>query len=374
MATRTLALIQETDKEININLNNNLNTRYIQSFIKKYMIKKYIKFLSLVLFPFAPFYGMAQTPGFVADKVINLPGDGGYDYAFIDQAAHRLYVSHGTAVNVIDLLTEKVTGIISGMQGVHGIAIATDLNRGFISDGKANTVVAFDIKTLQIIKTIPVSGKNPDGIIYDPFSKKIFAFEGHSSSVAVVDPENLTQLALITLDGAPEFAVADGNGLIYNNLEDKSRLNIIDTRTMKVSGNLPLEPCGGPTGIDIDLQNKRLFTVCRENKGMSVVDINTGKVIQTLPIGAGVDAVVYDNADKLVIASNGDGTASIFKQNTPDDYTLIQTLKTQNRAKTMAIDLSTHKLYFPVADLQPGTRTPVPGTFKVLVYRLDGSK
>ena len=309
-----------------------------------------------------------SAQNYVQDKSIVLPGDGGYDYIFIDQTNHTLYASHGTAVNVVNLTTGNVTGIVSGMQGVHGIAIVNDLNLGFISDGKAGAVVAFDIKTLQIIKTIPVSGKNPDGIIYDPSSKKVFAFEGHSSSVAVVDPKELIQSNFIELPGEPEFAVPDGNGLIYNNLEDKSTLDVIDTKTMKVINNFPLEPCGGPTGIAIDLANKRLFTVCRQNKGMSVIDISTGKVIQTVAIGAGVDAVVYDAVNKLVIASNGDGTASVFKQNTADNYEPVQTIKTQYRAKTMAIDYATHNLYFPVADYDPATKKPMPGTFKILVY------
>jgi DNA-binding beta-propeller fold protein YncE len=312
----------------------------------------------------------SSAQSYVLDKTIALPGNGGYDYAFIDQVNHRLYTSHGTAVNVIDLQTEKVIGTINGMKGVHGIAIANDLNRGFITDGKANAVVAFDINTLQIIKTIPITGKGPDGIIYDPSSKKIFAFEGDSNSAAVVDPQELKQTATIALGGGPEFAVADGNGLIYNNLEDKSSINVIDTKTLKVIHNYPLEPCGGPTGIAMDKAKQRLFTVCRQNKGMSVIDAQTGKVIQTLPIGTGVDAVAYDVATKLIIASNGDGTATIFKQNSADNYELVQTLKTQYHAKTMALDTTTHKLYFPVADYQPGTKTQIADTFKVLVFTL----
>lgn len=312
----------------------------------------------------------ASAQNYTLDKTIAIPGNGGYDYAFIDQINHHLYTSHGTAVNIIDLQTEKVIGTISGMKGVHGIAISTELGRGFITDGKANAVVAFDINTLQIIKTIPITGKGPDGIIYDPFSKKIFAFEGDSNSAAVIDPQSLSQTCTIDLGGGPEFAVADGNGLVYNNLEDKSSLVVIDANALKVIHTYPLTPCGGPTGLAFDKDNQRLFTVCRENKGMSVIDAATGKVLQTLPIGAGVDAVIYDAANKLVIASNGDGTATIFKQNGPDSYELIQTLKTQYKAKTMAMDESTHKLYFPVADFQPGTKTQVPNSFKVLVYTL----
>ena len=312
----------------------------------------------------------AQSRQYVLEKSIPLPGDGGNDYVYIDQADHHLYASHGTAVNVVDLESGKVIGTIGGMQGVHGIAIANDLNRGFISDGKANAVVAFDIKTMQIIKTIPVTGQGPDGIIYDPFSKRIFAFEGHSNSVAVVDPQELKQVGTVDVDGAPEFAAADGKGLIYNNLEDKSRLAVIDTKTLKVVASYPLDPCGGPTGLALDKSNQRLFTVCRENKGMSVIDVATGKVVQTLPIGSGVDAVVYDAVNKLVIASNGDGTASIFKQNSADSYTLLQTLKTQFHAKTMALDAATHQIYFPVSDYREGNKIQVPGSFKLLVYQL----
>jgi DNA-binding beta-propeller fold protein YncE len=332
------------------------------------ILKKTIQFISLALLPLC---GMAQNPNYVADKTIPLPGNGGYDYAFIDQENHILYASHGTAVNVVDLKTEKVIATISDMKGVHGIAVVNELNRGFISDGKGNAVVAFDTKTFKIIKAIPITGTDADGIIYDPFSKKIFAFEGDSHAVVIVDPQELKQVGKIDLGGGPEFAVSDGQGMVYNNLEDKSSLNVIDVKTMTLVKNYPLAPCGGPTGLAIDKENQRLFTVCRENKGMSVIDMATGKIVQTLPIGAGVDAVAYDAANKLVIASNGDGTASVFKQNSADSYSLVQTLTTQYRAKTMALDLSTHKLYFPVADFQKGTKTQVPDSFKLLVYKLN---
>jgi DNA-binding beta-propeller fold protein YncE len=343
----------------------------IFTFKTQHMKTSIYKLLTLILFIAAPFFASAQNLSYVADKTIPLPGNGGYDYVYIDQVNQVLYASHGTAVNVVDLKTEKVIGTIGDMKGVHGIAVVNELNRGFISDGKANAVIAFDTKTLQVLKTIPVTGNGADGIIYDPYSKQIFAFEGHSSAVVVVDPKELKQVTSIDMGGAPEFAVADGKGLVYANLEDKSTLNVIDAKALKVIENYPLSPCGGPTGLALDKQNQRLFTVCRENKGMSVIDAQTGKVVQTLPIGAGVDAVVYDAVNKLVIASNGDGTATVFKQESADAYTLIQTITTQNRAKTMAINLATHKLYFPVVDFEPGTKTPVANSFKLLVYRLN---
>jgi WD40 repeat protein len=335
------------------------------------MKKKFISVAALLCFAVLPFCGKAQTPNYVADKTIPLPGNGSNDYAYIDQVNHILYASHGTAVNVVDLKTEKPIAVIDNMKGVHGIAVVNNLNRGFISDGKGNAVIAFDTKTFKTIKVISITGTDADGIIYDSFSKKILVFEGDGKAAVVVDPQKLTQVGSIEMGGAPEFAVSDEKGLVYNNLEDKSSLNVIDTKTMKVIKNYPLNPCGGPTGLAIDKKNQRLFTVCRENKGMSVIDISTGKIVQTLPIGTGVDAVIYDAANKLVVASNGDGTASIFKQNSPDSYTLTQTLATQYRAKTMAMDLSTHKLYFPVSDYQKGTKNPVAGTFKLLVYKLN---
>ncbi len=309
----------------------------------------------------------AQT-NYVLDKKIALPGDGGYDYLSIDKANNHLFVSHGTAVNVVDLATDQVIGIIDGMQGVHGIAYATKHNMGFISDGKGVAAVAFDLKTLKKVATIPLTNKGPDAILYDPFSDKIFVINGSSNSASIVDPVSLKQTGTIDLGGAPEFAVADGKGKIYNNLEDKGSLNVIDTKTMKVINNYPLAPCGGPTGLALDDKDQRLFTVCRENKGMTVVDAKTGKVITTVPIGAGVDAVAYDPATKLIFCSNGDATTTIIKKD-DDKYTVVQTLATQVRAKTLALDEKTHKIYLSVVDMDPATKKAVPGSFKVLVYK-----
>jgi len=303
------------------------------------------------------------------DKKIAVPGDGGYDYMAIDEANNHLFVSHGTEFNVIDLATEQPIAVISGMKGVHGIAIVNEVNKGFISDGKGNAVMVVDLKTFKIIKTISLPSTDEDGIIYDPASKHVFVFNGDSKNTCVIDVEKLELVKTIDLGGGPEFAVSNGKGLLYNNIEDLSVLKVIDTKTLAVTGTWPLAPCGGPTGIAMDVPNQRLFTVCRGNKGMSVVDAKTGKVIQTLPIGAGVDAVIYDPAQKLVFVSNGDATATIIKQESADKYSVIQTLATQPRAKTMAFDKKTRKLYFSCPQFQPGTRTPVPGTFAVYVYK-----
>jgi DNA-binding beta-propeller fold protein YncE len=268
------------------------------------------------------------------------------------------------------MATNKLIGSVDGMQGVHGIAVVNEVNKGFITDGKANAVVVFDLQTFKTIKTIPLSGKGPDAITYDPFSKKVFAFCGDSNNACVIDINSLKEVTTVDLGGAPEFGVPDGNGLLYNNLEDKSSLDVIDTKTMKVIHTYPLAPCGGPTGLAIDKANSRIFTVCRENKGMSVVDMKTGKVITTVTIGAGVDAVAYDAATKLLIVSNADATATIIKQNGADDYAVVQTLPTTYRAKTMALDAATHTIYFSAPQYVTGTRNIVPGTFTVYVYKM----
>jgi DNA-binding beta-propeller fold protein YncE len=335
------------------------------------MKKALLGLLGVVLITSASLNLHAQEAKYVLDKKIALPGDGSYDYLSIDKLNNRLYVSHGTAVNVIDLTTEKVIGTIDGMQGVHGIAIVNKVNKGFISDGKGMAAVAFDLKTLQKVATIPLTNKGPDAIIYDSFSDKVFVFNGDSNNASIVDPKLLKQTGTLDLGGAPEFAVSDGKGTIYNNLEDKNSLNIIDTKTLKVVKNYPLAPCGGPTGIALDEKNHRLFTVCRQNKGMSVVDATSGNVITTIPIGAGVDAVAYDPETRLIIISNGDATTTIVKQLSANEYKVIQTLTTQTRAKTLALDTKTHKIYLSVAEFEKGTRKVIPNSFIVLVYKLQ---
>ncbi|MBC7422759.1 MAG: YncE family protein [Ferruginibacter sp.] len=311
-----------------------------------------------------------QKALYVFDKQIALPGDGGYDYLYIDEPSAKLYVSHGTTVHVIDLNTEKLVGTIGAMMGNHGIAIAANAGKGFISDGKADAVIVFDINTLKIIKTIPLSGKKPDAILYDAFSNRVFAFNGSSDNASVIDVSTMKEIGKVALGGGPEFAVADGHGKIYNNIEDKNNLKVIDSKTLSILNTYALAPCGGPTGLALDAVNKRIFTACRENKGMSVVDITSGKIITTIPIGAGVDAVAYDAATKLIFCPNGDATTTIIKQESADKYTVVQTLATQIRAKTLALDTKTHKIYLSVADIEKGTRSIVPGTFKVLVYKM----
>ncbi len=333
----------------------------------KKSINQFIFLAVVTLFSVA---GKAQkTPLYSFEKKIALPGNSGYDYLSIDTINHHLFVSHGTSVNVIDLTTEKPIASIDNMKGVHGIAVVNEVNKGFISDGKDDAVAVFDLTTFKTIKTIKLSGKKPDAIMYDPFSKKVLAFCGDSNDACVIDIDSLTETGTVALGGAPEFAVADGKGLVYNNLEDKSSLAVIDTKTMKVIHTYPLAPCGGPTGMALDKINQRLFIACRENKGMSVVDINSGKLITTVPIGAGVDAVAYDASSHLIFCSNGDGTATIIQQESADKYAVVQTLTTQQRAKTLAFDKSTRKLYLSAPQFEPGTKNVVPNSFAVFVYK-----
>ena len=334
-------------------------------------MKAVLFFLLLSAFvPYPNSSAIAQNAGqYVFDKKIPIPGNGGYDYLFIDAASRRIFISHGNTVHIIDLDTEKTLGVIDNLVGVHGIAIASEFNKGFISDGKGNTVVVFDLKSLKTIKTISITGKDPDAIMYDPFSKRIFTFNGDSGDASVIDASSLTQIGTVAVGGTPEFAVSNGQGKIFNNLEDKSILNIIDPLTLKVVSTYPLDPCGGPTGLALDKNDQRLFTVCRKNKGMTVLDAQTGKIITTVSIGAGVDAVVYDPDTKLVFCSNGDGTATIIRQESPDKYTVVQTLETQWRAKTMALDPKTKKIYFSAFDMEPGNKTRIPDTFKLLIFK-----
>jgi len=313
-----------------------------------------------------------QSAKYIFYKKIPLTGDGGYDYLFVDQNNQRLYVSHGNKVHAINLSNLNEIGSIDSLQGVHGIAVVAELKEGFISDGRANSVRVFDLNSLKTISTIPLSGKNPDAITYDPYSKKIFAFNAGSNNVSIIDPASKKETAVIELGGAPEFAVPDGHGKIFNNLEDKSALVVLNTQTMKLEKTYPLSPCAGPTGLAMDLSDKRLFTVCRENKGMSVIDMTNGNVITTLPIGAGVDAVTYDGSSKLIFTSNGEGNVTIIRQQSPDKYEVIQTLPTQARARTMALDPQTHSIFLSVAETDPNTRKIKPGTFSLLVYRMQG--
>jgi YVTN family beta-propeller protein len=304
----------------------------------------------------AVFAAPAPSGGYSVIKKIPIPGSGGWDYLTVDEAARRLYVSHGTQVEVLDIDALTVVGNIPNTPGVHGIAIAAELGRGFVSNGQASTVTIFDLKTLKSIADVP-TGKKPDAIIYDPATSRVFAFNGGSNSATAIDAATGKVAGTVDLGGGPEFAAADGNGFIYDNLEDESMVLKINSREPKVEQRWPTAPCTAPSSMAMDRANRRLFLGCR-SKVMAVVNADTGKVITTLPIGDHVDATAFDTETKLIFNSNGEGTITVIHQDSPDKYSVVETVKTAPKAKTMALDPKTHRLFLSTAE---------SGQFEVLV-------
>lgn len=283
---------------------------------------------------------------------ISVPGEQGWDYLFADSATRQLYVSHGDEVEIIDLDSEKPSGKISGLNRVHGIAIADDLHRGFISDGGANEVVIFDTKSNAVVQRVK-TGTNPDGIVYDPPSNRVFAFNGRSQDATVIEAASGKTASTIALGGKPEFPVSDGKGSLYVNIEDKSEIAKINTTTMQVEKRWPLAPCEEPSGLAIDTSSKRLFSVC-SNQKMAVIDADSGTVVAAVPIGNGPDAVAFDEGKKLIFSSNGqDGTITVIEEESPSKYTVIETDQTEKSARTEALDSKTHKLFLSSAQFAP---------------------
>jgi len=308
--------------------------------------------------------------GYKLVKSIPVGGDGFWDYLAADSDARRLYISHGTRVQVMDTDSHAIVGEIPDTQGVHGIALAPELNRGFTSNGRANTVTIFDRKTLKTIGTVK-AGTNPDAIVYDGVTQRVFTMNGRSHDATAIRAADGTVAGTLALGGKPEFAVADGKGIIYVNIEDKSELVQFDAQKLSVLNRWPLRPCQEPSGLAIDLKNRRLFAGC-DNKMMAVVDADTGKVIATPPIGEGVDANAFDPDTSFAFASNGDGTLTIVHEDSPDKFTVVDNVATKKSARTMALDRKTHNIFLAAADLGPpaqGERWPSikPGSFVILV-------
>ncbi len=304
-----------------------------------------------------------------------LGGEGGWDYLTIDEPGHRIFLSRATHVAVIDSETGKPVGDIANTPGVHGIALAPEFGRGFVSNGRAGTVSIFDLKTLQSIGEVK-AGTNPDAILFDPASRRVWAFNGRSQDATVIDAAKGTVVATVALGGKPEFAVSDEKGKIFVNIEDKSEIVAIDAQAMTVLARHPLAPCQEPTGLAIDVQHARLFAAC-SNKIMAVVNAETGKVVTTLAIGQGTDGAAFDAGTQTVYSSNGEGTLTIVHQESPDKYKVVQNLATAHGARTMALDRQTHKAYVVTAKFgpppaataeQPHPRPSIlPGTFEVIV-------
>jgi YVTN family beta-propeller protein len=302
---------------------------------------------------------------------IHLEGEGGWDYLKVDEVNGRLFVSHGTVAQVIDLKTGKHAGTIPDTKGIHGIAIANDLNKGFTSNGRDSTVTVFNLKTLEVITIILKTGKNPDAILYDPFSQRVFVFNGGSANSTVIDAKTNTIIGTIPLGGKPEFSVTDGKGRVYVNNEDKSEINVINSLTLKVEQHWSIAPGEEPTGLALDNQNHLLFSVCG-NKLMVVTNALTGKVITTLPIGEGCDGAAFDPTYKRVYASNGEGTMTVVQEESGTSFKVIETFKTKPGARTITLDSTTHHLYLTCAEYESASAGSTgrpkikPGSFMVL--------
>ena len=321
----------------------------------------------------------AQAPaqsGYHVIKKITLGGDGGWDALTFDAKAHRLYISRSTHVMVVDVDSGALVGDIPDTPGVHGIAIVSALNKGFTSNGRDSTVTVFDLKTLKALKRIPV-GKNPDAIIYDRASKRVFTFNGMSNDATVIDPQSETVAGTISLEGKPEFAEADENGHIFVNLEDKSAIAELDSRKLTVLARWTLAPGEDPSGIALDRRHKRLFAAC-SNKMMVVMNADNGKVITTVPIGSGVDGAGFDAGTDMAFSSNGgDGTLTVVHEDSTEKFSVVENVITQRGARTMTVDPKTHRVFLVSAEFgPPPAPTPdrphprpsiVPGSFVLMI-------
>jgi YVTN family beta-propeller protein len=298
-----------------------------------------------------------------------LGGDGGWDYLTADSDGHRLFIARATRVMVVDTTTGKQIGEIPDTSGVHGIALATEFGRGFTSNGREDTVSVFDLKTLAVEKKIKV-GSGPDAILYDPYSKRIFTFNGKGSekTTTAVDASKGEVVGKLELGGKPEFAASDEKGTVFVNLEDTSELLAFDPQKLTVKARWQLTGCEEPTGLSIDRKNRRLFAGCG-NKKMAIVNADTGKVVATPDIGDGCDATAFDAGRALAFASAGDGTITVIHEDSPDKFTVAETVTTQKAARTMAVDAKTHQLFTVTANVS-GTRENrkiEPDSFVVLV-------
>jgi DNA-binding beta-propeller fold protein YncE len=301
-------------------------------------------------------YAIVPGPsGYHVAKSIPIGGDGGWDYCIVDSDARRVYVSHATHVVVLDADNDKIVGDIPDTQGVHGIALAPDLGRGFVSNGRANTVTIFDLNTLKTVSSVGTGGQNPDAIFYDAASKRVFAFNGRSASVTAINGVDGSVVKMFPVGGKPEFAVGSGDGHVFVNIEDKSELLEIDAQKLAVTERWPLAPCKEPSGLAMDTKNRRLFAVC-DNNIMAVVNAETGKVIATPKIGEDPDAAGFDPETQLAFSSNGGaGTLTVVHEDSADKFSVVEDVPTKKYARTMAIDFKTHNIFLPVAEFEEVT-------------------
>lgn len=313
----------------------------------------------------------AQTKkGYHISQTFHIKSGGGYDYITVDSASSNLYVSHGSQVNVVNKITGDSIGVVKTTKDVHGIALVNALGKGYISNGSLDSVLVFDLKTNKVLGYVP-TGKFADGIFYDDFSKKVISCNGRSKNMTVIDPVTDKAVATIQLSGWPEAATSDGKGKIYVNNAEKSEIDVIDAATYKIVNTWPIAPAKGPSGLAMDRGSMRLFSGC-DNRLLAVIDARSGKVVTTVPIGDGCDAVGFDVKLKTVYSSNGEsGTLTVIREVNPNKF-VAETAKTEQGARTLAVDQKTHKLYLPAAQFKPKAKgdfrpRTIPGTFKVLV-------
>ena len=318
----------------------------------------------------------AGPSGYHVAKTYKLGGEGGWDYLTVDSKARRVYISRGTHVMVVDADTGAVTGDIPNTNGVHGIAIASEFDKGFISDGRDGTITIFDLKTLKVLGTA-TAGKNPDAIIYDPVSKRVFSFNGTSKDATAVDAKSGNVAGTIALGGKPEAAVSDGRGHIFVNIEDTSEIVQFDANKLSIENRWKIAPGDGPSGLAMDQKTRRLFSVCG-NKMMVVVNADNGQVVGTVPIGQGSDGAAFDPETGFALSTNGgDGTLTVVHEDSPSKFSVVENVPTLRRARTIALDAKTHQVYTITAEFgqapaptteQPRPRAPmVPGSFTLLV-------
>jgi DNA-binding beta-propeller fold protein YncE len=329
-----------------------------------------IFFVALLLTLTVHFAVSQIKTGYQIISVFHILSAGGYDYTTVDSASNRLYLSHGSQVNILDKKTGDSIGVVKTEKDVHGIALIQSLAKGYISNGTLNSVLVFDLKTDSVLGHIP-TGKFADGIFYDSYSNKVITCNGMSKNMTFIDPATDKAIATVQLTGWPEAAASDGAGKIYVNNAEKSEIDVIDASTYKVLAQWPLAPSKDPSGLAIDRETKRLFIGCGNNK-LVVMNGENGKIVASLPIGNECDAVGFDISLKTVYSSNGDGTLTIIKEEDADHFRVLENLNTKKGARTLAVDPSDHKIYLPFGEFEPkkaGSFRPsvIPGTFQVLV-------
>jgi YVTN family beta-propeller protein len=338
-------------------------------------MKKYLSNISIIiiLISGSTIAHAQNTSGYHIVKTFHIASSGGWDYIAVDTASNKLYQSHGTQVNILDKTTGDSLGIIPNTTGVHGIAFAGELGKGYTSNGKLNNVTVFDLKTNNVLNQI-ATGQNPDAIFYDAFSKKIITCNGISKDLSIIDPGTDKVVATIPVGGKPETAVSDNAGKIYINLEDKSEIVVVDILKNEVTKHWPITPGESPTGLAIDTRTKRLFAGCG-NKLLMVIDVSNGKITDSLPIGARCDGVEFDAGLKYIFASCGDGTLTVIHEASKNEFKVIDIVPTKKGARTIALDGQTHNVYLPTADYEavPANASKgekpkiIPGTFQILV-------